>query len=166
MNDPLYNRFRELSWRGKLTTADEAQLRAWLAAHPEAQAEWDAEAGLNDALAMLTDVPVATNFTTRVLRAVELESAAGERTRSAGGHRSGWWLRWLPKAALASLVLGASLFSYERVQARRSEKLAQSLAAVSEVSSLPSPEILKDFEAIRALNRTPPADEQLLALLK
>ena len=67
---------------------------------------------------------------------------------------------------MASILLAATLFSYERAQAQRREKLARSLAAVSEVASLPSPEILKDFDAIRALNRTPPADEELLALLQ
>src|ERR1035437_9606030 len=35
-NDPIYNHLRELGWRRKLTGAEEAQLRAWLAARPEA----------------------------------------------------------------------------------------------------------------------------------
>ncbi len=43
---------------------------------------------------------------------------------------------------------------------------AESVAVVSDVSSLPSPEVLTNFDAIYALNQTPPADEQLLALLK
>jgi hypothetical protein len=34
------------------------------------------------------------------------------------------------------------------------------------VSSLPGPDILKDFDAIRASNPTPAADEQLLAVLQ
>jgi anti-sigma factor RsiW len=166
MNDPLFNRFRELCWKGKLPPAGEAELRAWLKAHPEARAEWEAEAGLNDALARLPDVPVATNFTARVLQTVTLESSAGDGARTTKSHRLHGWLRWLPRAALAGVVLCASLLSYEQLQAQRREKLAQSVAVVSDVSSLPSPEILKDFEAIQALNRTPPADEELLALLQ
>ncbi|MCX6895644.1 MAG: hypothetical protein NTZ16_09145 [Verrucomicrobia bacterium] len=34
------------------------------------------------------------------------------------------------------------------------------------VASLPSPDMLKDFEAIRRLSQTPPADRELLALLQ
>ncbi len=75
-NDPTYNRLRELSWRRKLTGAEEAELRAWLAAHPDAQADWEAEAGLNAALGRLPDAPVPSNFTARVLQAVEREAAA------------------------------------------------------------------------------------------
>jgi hypothetical protein len=45
-------------------------------------------------------------------------------------------------------------------------QLAKSVAAISEVSSLPGPEILKDFDAIRQLTPTPPPDTELLALLQ
>ena len=57
-NDPLYHQLLEQSWRRKLTDAEEAGLRAWLAAHPEAQPDWDAEAGLSEALGALPNVPV------------------------------------------------------------------------------------------------------------
>ncbi|SRR5258706_9108188 len=166
INDPFYNRLRELGWRGELTAADEKELHAWLAAHSEAQSEWRAEERLTEALGRLPDVPVPTNFTARVLQAVELEAAAAGRSPSARGPKWHWPRRWLSRAALAAVVLGAGLISVHEVRVARRAELAQSVAAVSEVSSLPSPEILKDFEAIRALNRTPSADEELLALLQ
>src|SRR5437667_12737472 len=81
MNDPVHNHLRELSWRRRLTSSEEAELRAWLAAHPEAQAQWEAEAGLNDALGLLPDAPLGSNFTARVLQAVQLEAAASTRHR-------------------------------------------------------------------------------------
>ena len=165
-NDPFYDRLCELGWRGKLTAEDEAELRAWLAAHPEEQSGWQAEAGLSEALSRLSDVPVATNFTARVLQAVELEAAASRRAQSARGSKWHWPRRWLSRAALAAVVLGAGLISVHEVRVARRAELAQSVAAVSEVSSLPSPEILKDFEAIRALNQMPSADEELLTLLQ
>ena len=59
MNDSVYDHLRELSWRRKLTTSEELQLRAWLAAHPEAQADWEDEARLNEMLGLLPDAPVA-----------------------------------------------------------------------------------------------------------
>jgi anti-sigma factor RsiW len=165
-NDPLFNRLPELGWRDKLTAADEKELQAWLAAHPEAQEEWQTEAKLSEGLIRLRNVPVPTNFTARVLQAIELESAADERSKSVRGSKWHWPRRWLARMALAAVVFGAGLFSVHEVRTVRRSELAQSVAAVSEVSSLPSPEILKDFEAIRALNQTPPADEELLALLQ
>jgi anti-sigma factor RsiW len=164
-NDPIYNHLRELSWRRKLTGAEEAQLRAWLASHPEAQADWDIEARLNAALGRLPDVPVPSNFTARVLQQVEREAAASLRQR-AGKWQFWRRLRWLPKAAFAAIILGTGLVSYHQFQAARFAEYANSVRAVSDVSSSPSPEILKDFDAIQASNPTSLADEQLLAVLK
>jgi hypothetical protein len=162
-NDPIYNRLRELSWRRELTGAEEAELRAWLAAHPEARADWEAEAGLNAALGRLPDAPVASSFTARVVEAVEREAAAG--LRQPGGW--GWLrLRWLPRAAFAAAVVAAGLLSYLLIQNTERKKLAESVVAVSDASSLLSPEILQDFDAIRVSNPSPPPDEQLLAVLK
>jgi anti-sigma factor RsiW len=164
-NDPIYNRLRELSWRRRLTDPEEAELRAWLSAHPELQAEWEAEAGLNASLSRLPDAPVPGNFTARVLQAVERESAAELR------RREGRWLtwlrrRWLPRMAFAIVIVGAGFVSYQKVEAANRRKLAESVAVVSSVSSLPSPDILKDFDAIRALNSTPPPDEELLMVFQ
>jgi len=164
MNDPLYHNLRETGWRRKLTPAEETQLRAWLAAHPEAQPEWEDEIRLNEVLDRLPALPVASNFTARVLKAVERENAAPSHHPAAGWKRV--WRAVLPKAALAAAALGIGLFTYHQARAAKRMELAQSVAAVAEVRSLPSPEILQDFEAIRQLNPTPPPDEELLALLK
>jgi anti-sigma factor RsiW len=164
-NDPIYNHLRELSWRRKLTAAEEAQLRAWLAAHPDAQADWDAEAGLNAALGELPDVPVPSNFTARVLQSVERESAAAERR--AEWKWTGWpRLRWLPKAALTTSVVCAGLVSFLVIQHTQRKNVANSVVVVSTMPSLPGPDILKDFDAIRASNPTASADESLLAVLQ
>jgi len=164
-NDPIYNRLREFSWRRELTAPEQAELRAWLAAHPEAQADWEAEAGLSAALGRLPDVPVPSNFTARVMQAVEREAGAELR-----GPQGNWlarlWRRWLPKIAFAAVVVSAGLVSYHQLQAAHRKKLVESVSAVSAVSSLPSPDILKDFDAIRALNPTPAPDEQLLTMLQ
>jgi hypothetical protein len=164
-NDPMYNHLRELSWRRKLTGPEEAQLRAWLAARPEAQADWETEAELNAALDRLPDVPVPSNFTARVLQRVETEAAAELRQEERQGQ---FWrrLRWLPKVAFAAIVLGTGLVSYRQFQAARFGEYAASVRAVTDVSSLPSPEILKDFDAVRASSPTALPDEQLLAALK
>ena len=165
-NDPTYNRLRELSWRRKLTASEDAELRAWLAAHPDALADWEAEAGLSEALGQLADATVPSNFTARVLQSVEREEAARlDRQREKWLVWRGW--RWLPKVAVVAVVLSAGLVSYEQAaRAARRAEYARSVAAVSDVSSLPGPEALKDFDAIRVSNPTPVADEELLAALK
>jgi anti-sigma factor RsiW len=163
-HDPIDNHLRELSWRRKLTSAEEAEWRSWLAAHPEARADWQAEAGLNAALDRLPDAPVPSNFTARVLQAVEREAVADVR-RPQGNWLTWLWLRWLPKAAFAAVFVGAAVLSFHQIQAAHRKKLVESLAAVSAVSSLPGPDILKDFDAIRAMSDAGP-DEQLLAVLQ
>jgi anti-sigma factor RsiW len=164
-NDPIRDHWRELSWRNQLSEADNSQLRAWLAAHPEAQAEWKDEAQLNAALDRLPDVPVPSNFTARVLLAVQLEAAAEARRPE---RRWIAWLRrgWVPKVALATTTICAGVVSCFVIQDAQRKTMAESVAAVSAVSSLPSPDILKDFDAIRAANPAPLPDETLLAVLQ
>lgn len=169
MNDPLYHRLRESHWRRKLIAGEEAELRAWLAAHPEMEADWASEAGLGEVLSCLPDAPVPTNFTARVLNAIERESEGSRR------ETSGWTWRWrrlLPKAAVAAVVAvvaAIGLISYERHEATQRAVLARNVATVADVAdvaAVPNPDLMQDFEAVRRLGQTPPADEELLALLR
>ena len=164
-NEPDFERLRELSRRRNLDEAEQAELEASLAAHPGLKPDWDADAGLNEALARLANTPVPGNFTARVLQAVQREQAQAARATPG---RPVWprLVRVFPRAAVAGIVLAAGLLSYHQVQAVRRAELAQSVAVVSEAPSVPSPEILQDFDAIRALNQGPAADEQLLVLLQ
>ncbi len=165
-NERTCPQWLELSWRRKLTPAERAELGAWLAAHPEAQADWEAEAALTEALARLPDVAVPSNFTTLVL------DAAGRETAAAWPRRRLQWLAWprrlpwLPKLAFAVVILGGSVLSYHQVLAFQRAQLARSLVTISDVATLPSPLILTNFEAIQVMNRTPPADLELLELLR
>ena len=161
MNDPLDNKLREAGWRGKLTPAEEADLRAWLAAHPEARADWEAEMALNRALAGLPDAPMPSNFTARVCQAVERDQASAGR----GGSR--WtWRRLLPRIAVAGAVVAVSLFAYDRREDARRAEMAKGVAAVSDVAGMLDPEVLRNFDAIRLLGQTPAADQELVALMQ
>lgn len=123
------------------------------------------DARLDALLRALPDKPVASNFTARVLQAVERENSTGTARPAEWSFA---WLRlhWLPRVAVASLTLASCVFTYQiRVEAHRAQ-FARSVAAVTQVASMPSPEMLKDFEAIRRLNQNPPADRELLALLQ
>jgi hypothetical protein len=160
MNNPDYQRLRELAWRRKLTETERAEFRA---AAPEATAEAEAEAALSEALARLPDVPVPSNFTASVLQAVARE------TRQPTQRRRNWAWAWrvlVPRSAVATVIVGAGLVGYQRYQFARRAAVGESMVTVTAVQSLPSPQILEDFDVIRKLDTTPPADRDLLALLQ
>jgi hypothetical protein len=164
MNESPYDRLRDASRRRGLAPGEEAELRAWLAAHPGMESDWESEAGLNDLLSRLPDAPVSTNFTARVL------SRIGREGRAAGipGGESRWrtiWHRLIPRAAFAALAAGLGLLLYDRQQTAHRAELARDLATVSRVAAVPGPELLRDFESIRQLDNTALPDENLLALL-
>jgi hypothetical protein len=162
MDDSVYSRLREIGWRRKLTRDEAAELRDWLAAHPDLKPEWDSEAALNECLGGLPDVPVASNFTARVLRAAAADSAKVQRHVIWGWR----WRSFLPRAALAGLVLVTGVGVYRYHETNRRVELARRVANVSDVAALSSPEVLQDFETVRHLSQTPAADEELLALLQ
>ena len=164
MNESDYNRLKEKSWHRTLTAAEEAELRAWLAEHPEAAADWETEIRMSEALKQLPDVLVPSNFTARVLQAVERETAPARRPRMPARL---WVLRSLvPRAAVAAAVLSAGLIGYQHYEARQRAKMVQDVKVVAGVPSLPSPEILQDFDTIRQMGATPGPDPELIALLK
>jgi anti-sigma factor RsiW len=161
--DPLFDHLCEQAWRGKLSPGQEAQLRQWFAAHPGDQDSWLTETGLNEALARLPDVPVPSNFTARVLRAIELDSVDAERRVQRKPFFPHRWLRWV---AACLIILAGTVAYLSYLDRLHSEQLVNSIAAVSLVAPLPSPEILTNFDVICALDRTPPPDEDLLKLLQ
>ncbi len=162
-NASLYQRLRETGWRRDLSGAETAELRAWLAAHPEARPDWELEEQVTRSLRGLRAVPVASNFTARVLQTVETQRDVPAR---AAGRR--WWrpLVWAPRFAWLAVALAAGLFTYHQHEAAQRHALGEKIAAVSNVKTVPSPEILQDFDAIRRLGQAPPADVALLKVLE
>ena len=164
MNDSAYHRLREEHWRRKLTDAEETELRAYLTARPEAREDWEGDADLNLLLEQLPQAPlVASNFTSLVLQAVERDAATGARVAG----KSIWIFvqRWLPRAAVASVVLGVGVVMYERHELKARAEMARNVAEITEIVSASNPELLKDFEPIRRLSDPEPkADVELLAL--
>jgi anti-sigma factor RsiW len=161
MNDPLINQLRETTWRRPLTANEAEALQVWLAAHPEARAEWELELALSENLSRLPEAPVSNNFTARVLGAIEQETTAARPRQS----KWRWsWTAFLPKAAVAVVILGSSLVAYERHHLAQRASLAHQVAAVSEVAAVPDPAVLRDFETIRRLGQVRP-DEDLLVVM-
>jgi negative regulator of sigma E activity len=161
-DNELHSKLRESSWRRKLTEAEQAGLRAYLAANPDARADWEMESALNAALTRLPDAPVPSNFTARVLQAVEREEARPH----------GWSWRWnwhtlVPRVAFAAVVITFTglAFHHHEIYSQR-VALARSVAFVTKGQPVPSPEALENFDAIRRMSQPQHADDELLALMQ
>jgi len=158
-DEPLQNPLRELAWRRKLTDAEKAGLRA----QPEARADLELESRLSEALACVPDAPMPSNFTARVLQAVEREEARGARTRSWSWH----WRALVPRVAVAVAVVGLAGLAYQRHALDKRAEFAEDMVLLAQAQPVPSVEALKNFDAIQRLSQTTPhADDELLALLQ
>jgi hypothetical protein len=117
---------------------------------------------LREILSRLPDAPMPSNFTARVMQAVELENSQSLRK---GGFR--WsWRSILPRVAFAMLAIGFAALALQRHELdTRRAALAKNVALVAEARPLPSVDALKNFDAIRRMSQ-PHADEELLALLQ
>ena len=166
MNDPVYQELRELSWRRELTPAEDARLQEWLAGHPEAKADWDAEARLGRLLTELSAPQVSSNFTSLVLQAVEREGAP-----AAAGRTRGWWLlrSWVLRTALASVVLGLSLGIFEHYRRVENDRIAmaRSVTEMYPVVAASKPEVIENLDSIAWMeDLRPKGDTELLSLME
>jgi hypothetical protein len=158
-NEPLQNQLRELVWRRKLTDAEKAGFHA----QPETQADLELESRLSEALARVPDAPVSSNFTARVLQAIEREETPRSQTRS-------WFWYWrvfVPRVAAAAVVVGFAGLVYQHHEFSRRVELARDVALLAQARPVPSVEALKNFDAIQRMSQTTPrADDELLTLLQ
>jgi len=157
---------RETNWQRRLTPVEEAELSSWLATHPEAALDWQEELALSEALHRLPDVPLSSNFTARVVDAAMRETSTEARRHSWRDLQTWSLARWLPRLAFGLVIGAAGFFSFQQLQEVQHENMARSVSVLSEVASVPGPEALRDFEAIRVLDVSPAADEELLRLLR
>jgi negative regulator of sigma E activity len=145
----------EALWRRKLSEAGRNALRA--------QPELELEARLTAALGQIPDAPVPSNFTARVLTALELEAARTERSH-------GWTLHWRllwPRVAVVAAVLifaGVGLQRHETNSHRRA--LVKNVAMVTVAQPPPSVDALENLDAIQRMSQPARADGELLAALQ
>ena len=159
MNDQSpQNQSRESLWRRK-PAATEAETAA-LAASPEMAEELKIESRLTGALFRLPDVPVASNFSARVMQAIDLE----ESQASARPH---WrWRLLLPRLAIPLVAVVIAGFAWQHhEQSVNRAALARSVALLAGSPALPSVDALKNFDTIQRMSQ-PRADEELIALLQ
>lgn len=182
MNKAEFNDLSAELLRRRLTTQEERQVDNYLAEHPESKASWEEDLELALLLTQPTPAPVSSNFTNRVLEAVEVEERAARRSASREFPKLRSWWRGFATAGAALVV---SIFVYQQYQTAQREALAKSLELVSGVTAamspatrskptgprptppLPSLEMLQDFEAINHLGETPAeVDLALLAAIQ
>jgi anti-sigma factor RsiW len=166
-HDPLIQTLRETAWRRPLTTAEQIQLDAWLAAHPADRAEWELDAALNAALNRIPEQPVATNFTARVLAAIEQEDLTAAETRK-NSSRLGWLrsLGWVPRAAAVATLLLVSGLTWRHFDNHRQAQAMERFVAATEATPLPPPEAFQEFETILHIMPSGAADVSLLTLMQ
>jgi len=116
---------------------------------------------LRELLSRLPDAPVSSNFTARVMQAVEREELQTARSL-------GWRWNWhalLPRVAVATVMLAVVGFAFyqQEIYNRRAE-IAKSVSLVAQSQPLPSVEALQNFDAIQRMSQPAHADEGLLAL--
>lgn len=146
----------ESLWRHKLSEVERAELRT--------RPELELEARLSDALGRVPDAPVPSNFTARVLNAIELEE-----NRAA---RKGWNWKWrllLPRLAVATaivIVAGIGIGVQHHETRLHRVALAQNVAKVAVAQPPPSMDVLENLDAIQRMGESGHADGELLAALQ
>ena len=163
MKDVRYDELVRLSFQRQLTPEEASRLENCFADDPRARAQWEEERALSRAVASLPDAPVSSNFTARVLHAIDLDEAAAERRR-----RARFSLRTiLPRFTVAAAAALLALFGVHEWRALNRAKLAQDVWLVTQdVKRVPDAEVLQDFEVINGLRAAPAVsdDELLIAL--
>ncbi len=121
---------------------------------------------LRKILARLPDAPVASNFTARVMQAIDLEESRSRRTGSFARNFLRNWRVLVPRAAVAAIAIsfaGLTLQHYRAAGERTA--LAKNVALVAQ-TPMPSVDALKNFDAIKRMGQPARADNELLALLQ
>lgn len=169
MSEQEFNELRDLGRRRPLTAAEEARLREYLVAHPEDEASWEREAELTQMLAEMANAPVPSNFTSRVLQAVELDRKASERSAHKPSARglAGWLRPLMPRVSWAVAGLVGSVLALWLFQGYQETKLEQGMVMLVEsvhAAPVSDPVVFSDFDPIRRL--PPEMDEELWAALQ
>lgn len=162
MNEKPEDEWMRLSLRDGLTPEEEARLESLLAAHPEFRAAWEEDRALGRALQSLPDVPLSSNFTARVLQAVDRDAA-----REARAPRSRSWFRiLLPRLSWTAAAVLLVFFGVQEYRAVQRLELAKDVSLM-EMARLPGADVLQDFDAISRLQQiAATSDEELLQALQ
>lgn len=148
-----FEQLLETRARRPLNPDEQDRLHMWFHEHPEDREIWEEEEALSGALQDLPEMPVSTNFTSRVWQQIEMEAREPEPTPAFNIVRflSGSWLR-VPRIAWACAIILAMGISLDQHRVQKQEQLAESIVPVVELAQVPSVEMLQDFDAINTLS--------------
>src|SRR4051794_32894133 len=122
MSEHIYEELIRLSLKRELTPDDHARIEATLGAYPELRERWESDAALGRMLRALPDVPVSSNFTSGVLKAIDLDER--KTTRGARSRWSEWLRRVQPRLSWGfamALIVAFGAYEY-RVQQNTREQ--------------------------------------------
>jgi len=182
------DRISDLMRRRTLSPEEQEIIRAWLESQPDAARTWEQDRTLTRLLHTLQRPAASSNFTTRVLAAVQ-RPIPPPYSRNPFDPRT-WWRQLHPRPvlapafALAAVALGIALVVLQRQHAHQLA-MTRSVARVSSVAALLTPaaanntlaapaahsletgfQLLHDFEVIAKLPTVPRVDTELLAALQ
>jgi hypothetical protein len=120
----------------------------------------DVQKQMRRLLTRLPDVPVASNFTARVMQAIELEEMRQSRWRLFGWH----WRVIIPRTAAATVIVGLAGFTFYQHEIYVQQVALAKSAALVASQQMPSVEALRNFDAIQRMGQTARPDNELLAL--
>jgi hypothetical protein len=160
MNEPTYNQLKEKSWVEPLSAEEAAELKHYLGDNPTMQQDWQDDAALTTVLNRLPNVSVSSNFTSRVVQAVQRDEAAAARKTTPW--RAFWRRSWIPRFALAVATLCLGTFSFHEYQLVAQNKFAKQVREVAESAPIPQVNWLKDFDTINQMGKVQVADNDLL----
>jgi hypothetical protein len=163
MQHAQFQNLKEAGWRRPLTEAERAGLREYLAGHPEARESWNQEAALNALLRTLPRAAVSSNFTARVLQAVQRQPPTPAWRRRLDILVPS---RWMPRVALGTAMLCCAMLSAHGYDSWHRTQVARQLVNASRLVSMLSPDCLENFDTINRLNKVRVADDDLLAVVQ
>jgi anti-sigma factor RsiW len=143
-----------------LSVEENAELQKHLAGNPELQLDWDEDASLTTALNRLPNVPVSSNFISRVMQSVQ--RAEAETVRVQSPWRSFWRYGWLPRFAVAIAMFCLGTFSFHEYQIAARAKLAAGVKEFAETAPIPQLDWLKNFDTIEQMSKVQVADNELM----
>jgi hypothetical protein len=114
---------------------------------------------LRGLLSRLPDVPVASNFTARVMQAIELEEMRRSRWRIIEWN----WRVFFPRATVTAAVVGFAAIAFHQHELSVRRQMARDVYVVAS-QQMPSVEALKNFDAIQRMGQPARPDDELLAL--
>ena len=114
---------------------------------------------LRELLSRLPDAPLASNFTARVMQAIE----AAEAGRGRWGVEWNWRI-FFPRVTVTAAAAGiVAVAFYQHELTVQRQRLVDSVVVVAS-QTMPSGEALENFDAIQRMAQTARPDEELLAL--